>query len=187
VWAKQTNHTLPDVLLSCFLCCFLGKSKEKEKETNKHASLLHPLLLHRTTQRKPPMQRTKSYATMYSTRHIKSATTPHLARPSVLGRFASSSSSAASSSKATTPSAPHAARAEPKNKFASNDDKSLEELQAELDKINQEIEAFNAQEGKTADDEYEYKNPKTGEIGGPRGPEPTRYGDYAYAGRVTDF
>lgn len=69
----------------------------------------------------------------------------------------------------------------------SNDDKSLEELQAELDKINQEIEAFNAQEGKTADDEYEYKNPKTGEIGGPRGPEPTRYGDYAYAGRVTDF
>ncbi len=131
------------------------------------------------------MQRTKSYAaTMYCTRHIKSAT-PHLARPSALCRFASSS--AASSSKATAPSATHAAKAEPKNKFASNDDKSLEELQAELDKINQEIEAFNAQEGKTADDEYEYKNPKTGEIGGPRGPEPTRYGDYAYAGRVTDF
>ncbi|ELR17393.1 uncharacterized protein ACA1_061310 [Acanthamoeba castellanii str. Neff] len=106
------------------------------------------------------MQRTKAYATI----------------------FASSSSSPKA-----TPSATHAAKAEPKSKFMSNDDKSLEELQAELDKINQEIEAFNAQEGKTADDEYEYKNPKTGEIGGPRGPEPTRYGDYAYAGRVTDF
>jgi hypothetical protein len=25
------------------------------------------------------------------------------------------------------------------------------------------------------------------EIGGPPGPEPTRYGDWAYKGRVTDF
>ena len=30
-------------------------------------------------------------------------------------------------------------------------------------------------------------NPKTGEIGGPRGPEPTRYGDWERKGRVTDF
>ncbi|KAL7739605.1 hypothetical protein ACLKA6_002179 [Drosophila palustris] len=30
-------------------------------------------------------------------------------------------------------------------------------------------------------------NPHTGEIGGPRGPEPTRYGDWQSKGRVTDF
>ncbi|XP_065093396.1 succinate dehydrogenase assembly factor 4, mitochondrial-like [Ochlerotatus camptorhynchus] len=30
-------------------------------------------------------------------------------------------------------------------------------------------------------------NPKTGEIGGPRGPEPTRYGDWERKGRVSDF
>ena len=30
-------------------------------------------------------------------------------------------------------------------------------------------------------------NPKTGEQGGPRGPEPTRYGDWERKGRVTDF
>ena len=30
-------------------------------------------------------------------------------------------------------------------------------------------------------------NPITGEIGGPRGPEPTRYGDWERKGRVSDF
>lgn len=30
-------------------------------------------------------------------------------------------------------------------------------------------------------------NPFTGEINGPRGPEPTRYGDWQSKGRVTDF
>ncbi|VDM56429.1 unnamed protein product [Angiostrongylus costaricensis] len=30
-------------------------------------------------------------------------------------------------------------------------------------------------------------NPKTGEIGGPAGPEPTRYGDWERKGRVSDF
>lgn len=30
-------------------------------------------------------------------------------------------------------------------------------------------------------------NPQTGEIGGPLGPEPTRYGDWERKGRVTDF
>jgi hypothetical protein len=28
---------------------------------------------------------------------------------------------------------------------------------------------------------------KVPEIGGPPGPEPTRYGDWAYGGKVTDF
>ncbi|KAK9888570.1 hypothetical protein WA026_000811 [Henosepilachna vigintioctopunctata] len=30
-------------------------------------------------------------------------------------------------------------------------------------------------------------NPETGEIQGPRGPEPTRYGDWERKGRVSDF
>lgn len=30
-------------------------------------------------------------------------------------------------------------------------------------------------------------NPNTGEVGGPAGPEPTRYGDWERKGRVTDF
>lgn len=30
-------------------------------------------------------------------------------------------------------------------------------------------------------------NPRTGEQGGPRGPEPTRYGDWERKGRVSDF
>ena len=30
-------------------------------------------------------------------------------------------------------------------------------------------------------------NPNTGEQGGPKGPEPTRYGDWERKGRVTDF
>ncbi|KNC76056.1 hypothetical protein SARC_11431, partial [Sphaeroforma arctica JP610] len=32
-----------------------------------------------------------------------------------------------------------------------------------------------------------YVNPKTGEIGGPRGPEPVRYGDWEVKGRCSDF
>lgn len=31
------------------------------------------------------------------------------------------------------------------------------------------------------------KNPKTGELDGPTGPEPTRFGDWERKGRVTDF
>lgn len=31
------------------------------------------------------------------------------------------------------------------------------------------------------------RNPKTGEIDGPRGPEPTRYGDWERKGRAVDF
>lgn len=30
-------------------------------------------------------------------------------------------------------------------------------------------------------------NPHTGEVGGPTGPEPTRYGDWERKGRVSDF
>ena len=38
------------------------------------------------------------------------------------------------------------------------------------------------------DDEFEgEKNPETGEIGGPRGKEPTRFGDWEKNGRISDF
>lgn len=33
----------------------------------------------------------------------------------------------------------------------------------------------------------EFVNEETGEIGGPRGPEPTRYGDWEQRGRCSDF
>ncbi|OMJ29776.1 Succinate dehydrogenase assembly factor 4, mitochondrial [Smittium culicis] len=48
-------------------------------------------------------------------------------------------------------------------------------------------------EGKIGRIEYEYEafednvNPDTKEVGGPRGPEPTRYGDWERKGRVSDF
>ncbi|VVC46096.1 Hypothetical protein CINCED_3A024087 [Cinara cedri] len=33
----------------------------------------------------------------------------------------------------------------------------------------------------------EGRNPTTGELNGPKGPEPTRYGDWERKGRVSDF
>ena len=39
----------------------------------------------------------------------------------------------------------------------------------------------------TAETESAGKNPETGEIGGPKGPEPTRYGDWEKNGRCYDF
>ncbi|KAI9102540.1 hypothetical protein DFS34DRAFT_397994 [Phlyctochytrium arcticum] len=41
---------------------------------------------------------------------------------------------------------------------------------------------------KTGQDDWQGdKNPVTGEIGGPKGKEPTRYGDWERKGRVYDF
>lgn len=37
------------------------------------------------------------------------------------------------------------------------------------------------------DEENTYINKKTVEIGGPKGPEPTRYGDWERGGRCSDF
>jgi len=43
-------------------------------------------------------------------------------------------------------------------------------------------------EGEEVDElEDEYVNPVTGEHGGPKGPEPTRYGDWERGGRCFDF
>ncbi|KAF8413320.1 hypothetical protein HHK36_001298 [Tetracentron sinense] len=43
------------------------------------------------------------------------------------------------------------------------------------------------EEGEEEDDEDSDVNKETGEIGGPRGPEPTRYGDWERGGRCSDF
>ena len=37
------------------------------------------------------------------------------------------------------------------------------------------------------DDGAPWVNPETGEVNGPRGPEPTRYGDWEKGGRCFDF
>lgn len=42
-------------------------------------------------------------------------------------------------------------------------------------------------EVEVAEPGHQEKNPATGEIGGPKGPEPTRYQDWERGGRVTDF
>ena len=50
-------------------------------------------------------------------------------------------------------------------------------------------ESSSSKKGKKADEE-EWKshvNPQTGEVGGPQGYEPTKFGDWAKAGRVSDF
>ncbi|CAN0901841.1 Succinate dehydrogenase assembly factor 4, mitochondrial [Linum grandiflorum] len=43
------------------------------------------------------------------------------------------------------------------------------------------------EEEEEEDEEDDGVNKETGEIGGPRGPEPTRYGDWEQKGRCTDF
>ena len=44
------------------------------------------------------------------------------------------------------------------------------------------------EDGYESDDDYvDMINPETGEWNGPRGPEPTRYGDWQQKGRSSDF
>ncbi|GAB2212985.1 hypothetical protein Droror1_Dr00020995 [Drosera rotundifolia] len=42
-------------------------------------------------------------------------------------------------------------------------------------------------EKEEGDEGGEYVNKETGELGGPKGPEPTRYGDWEKGGRCYDF
>lgn len=78
-----------------------------------------------------------------------------------------------------------------------NDDKKpsprLEEFQKKLrektpiGKLDEIVGKHPYQEKEPLEQFPDNVNPKTGEIGGPRGPEPTRYGDWERKGRVTDF
>eukprot|EP01088_Endostelium_zonatum_P008388 TRINITY_DN211_c0_g1_i1.p1 TRINITY_DN211_c0_g1~~TRINITY_DN211_c0_g1_i1.p1 ORF type:complete len:108 (+),score=33.10 TRINITY_DN211_c0_g1_i1:39-362(+) len=55
----------------------------------------------------------------------------------------------------------------------------IKELDAQITKLQKE--------GGELKDMTKHVNKQTGEIGGPPGPEPTRYGDWNYKGRTTDF
>ncbi|KAL1550686.1 hypothetical protein AAHA92_18618 [Salvia divinorum] len=57
------------------------------------------------------------------------------------------------------------------------------------DRINNHIEDERRFDLKNGEDDGgdEFVNKGTGEVGGPRGPEPTRYGDWEKNGRCSDF
>ncbi|KAI9142061.1 hypothetical protein BKA69DRAFT_1037928 [Paraphysoderma sedebokerense] len=59
----------------------------------------------------------------------------------------------------------------------------IQEREKELEDVSQHPDAEKEPLQKFPDD----VNPTTGERGGPRGPEPTRFGDWERKGRVTDF
>ncbi|OVA01964.1 Protein of unknown function DUF1674 [Macleaya cordata] len=66
----------------------------------------------------------------------------------------------------------------PKN-FAEEEEK--EEISAEKNPVD------GNEEEEEDEDEDDGVNRQTGEIGGPKGPEPTRYGDWERNGRCSDF
>lgn len=56
--------------------------------------------------------------------------------------------------------------------------------------IKEDLETKNKEEEEDAqyvDENGNFVNKATGEVGGPRGPEPTRYGDWEQKGRCSDF
>ncbi|KAL7214128.1 hypothetical protein ACSBR1_026528 [Camellia fascicularis] len=63
--------------------------------------------------------------------------------------------------------------------------KKLEEEESEIEEKIQN-EKDNEDEDEDEDDDFDMNN-ETGEIGGPRGPEPSRYGDWERNGRCSDF
>ncbi|KAF3794013.1 Succinate dehydrogenase assembly factor 4 [Nymphaea thermarum] len=50
-----------------------------------------------------------------------------------------------------------------------------------------EIETEKKKEADAEEEDGVFVNKETGEVGGPRGPEPTRYGDWERGGRCSDF
>ncbi|EDV26992.1 uncharacterized protein TRIADDRAFT_22086 [Trichoplax adhaerens] len=55
------------------------------------------------------------------------------------------------------------------------------------DQNNNKVNTTKEESDSTENDLSAYTNPETGEINGPRGPEPTRFGDWERGGRVSDF
>uniref|UniRef100_A0A1B0D5Z1 Succinate dehydrogenase assembly factor 4, mitochondrial n=1 Tax=Phlebotomus papatasi TaxID=29031 RepID=A0A1B0D5Z1_PHLPP len=73
---------------------------------------------------------------------------------------------------------------------AIKDTPRLDELRKKL-REKTPIESLDQEEAPKEDNAFppfpNNTNPETGEVGGPRGPEPTRYGDWERKGRVSDF
>jgi hypothetical protein len=65
--------------------------------------------------------------------------------------------------------------------------KTEDEVFKLLEKTRQAKQLEFEQEEDEAEDMVDMVNPETGEIAGPRGKEPTRYGDWEVKGRATDF
>nr|XP_009790244.1 PREDICTED: UPF0369 protein [Nicotiana sylvestris] len=57
----------------------------------------------------------------------------------------------------------------------------------EKEKVDTKNEGSTEVEGENDEGGSDHINKKTGEIGGPKGPEPTRYGDWERGGRCSDF
>lgn len=57
----------------------------------------------------------------------------------------------------------------------------------EKEKVDNKNEGNIEVEGDSDEGSNVHVNKKTGEIGGPKGPEPTRYGDWERGGRCSDF
>ncbi|CAN4085749.1 unnamed protein product [Withania somnifera] len=57
----------------------------------------------------------------------------------------------------------------------------------EKEKVDNKNEENTEVEGDSDEGDNGHVNKKTGEIGGPKGPEPTRYGDWERGGRCSDF
>lgn len=68
------------------------------------------------------------------------------------------------------------------NPVISKDEPSKVSNKQEDQQLPEEIEG-----GEEDDDPIIHVNKETGEVGGPRGPEPTRYGDWEKGGRCFDF
>jgi len=66
-------------------------------------------------------------------------------------------------------------------------DLKLDESEKLKRELNQPIDPTLLFEDDEEEEPQEFVNPVTGERGGPRGPEPTRYGDWERKGRVSDF
>ncbi|KAK7315687.1 hypothetical protein VNO77_34254 [Canavalia gladiata] len=60
-----------------------------------------------------------------------------------------------------------------------------EQAQAPQESLHDESKQSN--EPQEDDDDGDDVNKETGEVGGPKGPEPTRYGDWERKGRCSDF
>ncbi|MCL7027083.1 hypothetical protein MKW94_010243 [Papaver nudicaule] len=65
-------------------------------------------------------------------------------------------------------------------------DNDEDEKNKKSPEIEKEEEKTSSSESESDEEDYGV-NKLTGEIGGPRGPEPTRYGDWEKGGRCSDF